>query len=92
MGRSVLRRSQRSVGRIAVALGIGAAAIPVGLCAFAEPSAAASSGSSAVSVQELVADVECDVGWLGWDVQSSLGPLPGQPPFCVPVPSGLAGL
>ena len=90
MDRSMWRWRRPRVGRIAVALGIGAAAIPVGLTAFAEPSAAASSGGSTVSLEQVVADVECDAGWLVWDVQSSLGPLPGQPPFCVPVPSGLA--
>jgi hypothetical protein len=40
------------IGRIAVALGVGAAAIPIGLTALAQPSAAASSGSSAVRLQQ----------------------------------------
>jgi hypothetical protein len=96
MERSLLRLRRERVGRIAVALGIGAATIPIVLGALAEPSAAATnSGSSSISVQQIVATVECDVGWLVWD----LGPynlgLPGAPtppPYCDPVPSQLAGL
>jgi hypothetical protein len=96
MERSVLRRRPRRVMRIATALGISAATIPAMLGALAEPSAAATnSGTSSISVQQLVATAECDVGWLAWD----LGPynlgLPGAPtpsPFCDPVPSQLAGL
>jgi hypothetical protein len=76
---------------------MSAATIPVVLGALAAPSAAAtSSASSPITVQQLVADVQCDVGWLVWDAEGyNLGigtGAPTPPPFCEPVPPQLAGL
>ena len=96
MERTSLRRSPRRAVHVAAALGMGAATIPVVLGALAEPSGAATnSGTGSISAQQLVATVECDVGWLEWDVEPYNLGLPGvptPPPFCDPVPSGLAGL
>lgn len=96
MKRGSLRLFRGRVGRIAVALGIGTATIPVLLGALAEPSAAATnSGTGSISVQQIVATVECDVGWLEWDLEPYNLGLPGAPtpaPFCDPVPSQLTGL
>jgi hypothetical protein len=87
MERSLLRRRPRRVMHIAAVLGIGATTIPIVLGALAEPSAAAT-----ISAQQLVADLECDAGWVLWDVGNSLPGVPTPSPTCDPVPSGLAGL
>jgi hypothetical protein len=76
---------------------MSAATIPVVLGALAEPSSAAtSSGNSTITVQQLVADVQCDVAWLAWDLEGyNLGighGVPTPPPLCNPVPPQLAGL
>jgi hypothetical protein len=93
MERSFLRRSPRRVIHSAVALGIGAASIPVVLGMTATPSAAATnSGNSTISAQQIVADVECDAVWLDWDVTSNLPGVFGPPPTCTPVPAGLTNL
>ena len=89
MGRNSLRLRRRRVARIATALGLSAATVPVVLGALAQPSAAASSSAnSATSAQQVVADAECDIAWLDWDVAVFEG-APGRftPPTCTPVPA-----
>jgi hypothetical protein len=90
MERNSGRQKQRGVARIAAALGLSAATIPVVLGALAEPSAAAtSSGSSTISAQQVVAAAECDIAWVEMDVKYLLVTA-GTPitPSCAPVPAG----
>jgi hypothetical protein len=83
MERCALQRRRRRVGRIAATLGIGAAIVPVVLGAISEPSAAAT--STGVSAQQLVGVVECDVGWLIYDVGTTVsGIMPTPGPECQP--------
>jgi hypothetical protein len=73
---------------------VSAATIPVVLGAFAAPAGAATSAASGAGtniVSVIVADVQCDVGWIVWDLDESFVPPAGPSPFCTPVPPGLAG-
>jgi hypothetical protein len=89
MERNSLRQKQRAVARIAAALGLSAATIPVVLGALAEPSAAATSlGNSTISAQQVLADAECDIAWVDYDDAWLNTPAP-IPPSCAPVPAGL---
>lgn len=92
----VSRRTRRfgRIGRLVAALGVSAATVPVVLGAFAQPSGAATpaaSGASSNIVETIVADVQCDVGWVVWDLDETFYPPAGPSPFCTPVPPGLAG-
>jgi hypothetical protein len=84
-----LRSNQRRASRIAAALGLSAATIPVVLGVLAESSAAAtSSGSTTISAQQVVAAAECDIAWVDYDDEWLNTPAP-TPPTCAPVPAGV---
>lgn len=88
---SFLRLRPRHVAQIAAAFGISAATIPLVLGTLAEPSAAATSSlNGTISTQQAVADAQCDIAWLEWDVAVT-DATPGPPiaPSCTPVPADL---
>lgn len=90
MGRDLLQLRRRHAVHLAVALAMSVATIPVVLGALAEPSAAATnSGNSTITAQQVVANAECDAGWLEMDVKYLLVTA-GTPitPSCAPVPAG----
>jgi hypothetical protein len=91
MGRISLWLSKRHVAHVAVAFAIGVTTIPVVLGALAEPAAAATtSANSTISAQQAVADVECDIVWVEYDVKYvAVTAGPAIPPSCAPVPVGL---
>jgi hypothetical protein len=89
MNLNLLRLRSRRIARTASALALSLATVPLVLGALAGPSAAAtSSGNSAVSAQQVVAEAECDIAWLEYDVAYIEGHLT-VPPTCAPVPAGV---
>lgn len=86
-----LRLRHRRAARRAAAFGITAATIPIVLCALeGSSSAATSSQNGTFSTQQAVADAQCDIAWLEWDVAiSDATPGPPIPPSCTPVPADL---
>jgi hypothetical protein len=89
MKQRLVRLMQGPVPRLAAAIGLSAATMPVVLGALAEPSAAAtSSGTSTISAQQIVADAQCDVAWVDYDNAWTSEPAP-IPPSCAPVPAAL---
>ncbi|HUE07806.1 MAG TPA: hypothetical protein VMP41_10280 [Acidimicrobiales bacterium] len=79
------------MGRVAAVLGFGAAIVPVAVGVLAEPAAAAASGGSTISVQQVVAGLGCDPQWIVWDVGNLEGP-PAPGPWCTPWPPQLLPL
>jgi hypothetical protein len=87
-GFRAVRSSRLRAGAIALVVSAGVAA--PALMSSTPAGAAAKPNPVGALVSQVEADVICDVGWIAWDVEASLGSF-GPSPFCTPVPAQLAG-